>query len=334
VNWRIGEKLKLLEGIREHETASASAWPSVLISVAGFHVRWRFRELSEASRLWLLAHWRGFVVDESADPTQTALKADFEIHYLAQNSRASDEIWSDPIPVFHVDGQKLVCRDFAVWRDLHQTIIVATGPQIDEAAIDTLDNLNNTLLARELMRRDLGFPLHASCVVKDGGAWVVFGPSGAGKSTFARLSYEREGTPVLAGDQLYVRYDSGRPVVWPATTRIPEFPIESEARSLRPAPLVAAARLDRSQPGGLWRDEKFRHHTAFLKEVLAFYFDSDLAQRVMTQVPSCFRRHAEVFRPLVMSTRLQTNPWELVRQSEAVDILPSDRHHDCGEVKT
>lgn len=327
MSWRIREKLKLLDGIRTHETGSASQWPSILIAVAGFRVRWRFRELSDDSRLWLMAHWRGFVLDESCNAS-----SDFEIHYLSQRRPARDELWSDPIPVFHVEGQKLVCRDFAAWRDLHQDIVVATGPEIDETAIDTLDNLNNTLLARELMRRDLGFPLHASCVVKDGGAWVVFGPSGAGKSTFARLSYECEGTPVLSGDQLYVRYDSGRPMVWPSTTRIPEFPIESPARFLRPVPLVAAARLDRTLQAGLWRDERSLHHKAFLKEVLAFYFDTDLAQRVMTQVPNCFMHHSNAFRPWVMSTRLRTNPWELIRQSEAIDISSSDRHHDSGEV--
>ncbi len=80
-------------------------------------------------------------------------------------------------------------------------------------------------LARELIRGQLlraGFHLlHASCVVRDGRALLIFGPKGAGKTTSALL-LARSGFELLANDRVFVRReDAGlRILPWPSAAAI------------------------------------------------------------------------------------------------------------------
>lgn len=194
--------------------------------MSGVTVSLQGREpLTAEGERYLQASLAPFMLADPVGPADTTVY--YQMAPEGHHDIRSD-LWQNPDPTYWIlDGEGAswdhVERDFAarVSRDFSQCFVL--GPQLDDAASDTMDNLLAFLLPKFLNERG-GMFLHSSAVIRDNQAYVFFGESGAGKSTLAAQCGHEEGLLVVGTDQTVLRHDEGEVWVQACTRKSPEFP--------------------------------------------------------------------------------------------------------------
>jgi hypothetical protein len=208
-------------------------------------------------------------------PRHASRKADFEIEYRVapgelENPRA--QAWNDPDPEYRVDRRegkiRVIQRDFAAWFGMESGHALAVGPRLGPDSLNTIDNLIQLPVSTQIVAHG-GLVLHAAVVERQGAAFVFFGDSGVGKSTLAERSWKEDSSRVLSGDQILLRLERGRPVAYPTSSTIPEFPRGHVGWCSEPKPVRALVHLVRGHKDFSYRELSTRQALPlFLKQVL------------------------------------------------------------------
>lgn len=148
-------------------------------------------------------------LDEAYQEFKTDKPADINIEIRLTESRIALEAvlsGQESLPFgisFSNDKMIIASEDFTGYLDLtsHKAEVVINSLWPLESLGNFLRNIHSFLITR-----NNGLILHASCVVREGMAYIFFGPSGSGKSTVARLSAPYT---ILSDDMVVIKRTNG-----------------------------------------------------------------------------------------------------------------------------
>lgn len=207
------------------------------------------------------------------------------------------------------ENTAVIQRDF--FGSLHKTEprIMAFGPRLATGATDSIDNLLNVILYRELPKHG-AVPFHSATVVRNKKAYVFFGDSGAGKSTLAYLSHERNQLPIMSDDKVILKKEGDHLFAYAIPSVLGILSRDTINWEVGPVPVVGLFQLVRTakkfQERPLTRNEFL---PLFLRQI--FYHPGfsgraellDLALEI-AQTPSVICRE--------IGYALSENPWNYI----------------------
>jgi hypothetical protein len=185
---------------------------------------------------------------------------------------ADESLWDDADPEFHLDGTKVVQRDFAAKRLTPQRAVARVTAELD----DSIHNLLRWFLPSTLLGNGC-LLMHGAGVVKDGQGYVFFGQSGAGKSTTISLITSSDPHAVPLGDDAVIIQMKGS-VPW-----LHAAPLGSgytrDAPPAISAPIAGIYSLSQSKEVRLERLSPAEAVAALLASAMSLGFDESLTER-------------------------------------------------------